>query len=111
MKTLLLLFITLVLIIGAEANANLGRKVNIGASDEVATTSETRVNEDINKEINTVDEANIDEDDTNPSAGNYGHGGSSTDIYGHRHCPFPIDKPPNLCSKKVNEISRNCLHD
>ncbi|PSS35930.1 hypothetical protein CEY00_Acc00434 [Actinidia chinensis var. chinensis] len=107
MKTLLLLFVTLVLILGAQANTNLGRKVNTGASDEAATTSGTRVNEDINKEINTMNEANTGEDDANPSAGNYGHGGSSTDT----HHTFSVDNRPDLCSKKVSETGRNCPQD
>ncbi|GFS39318.1 hypothetical protein Acr_00g0062270 [Actinidia rufa] len=107
MKTLLLLLVILVLIIGAQANANLGRKVNIGASDEAATTSGTRVNKAINNEINSVDEANTGEDDANPSAGNYGHGGSSIDT----HHTFSVDNRPDLCSKKVSETGLNCPQD
>ena len=82
----------------AQANANLGRKVTVGASDEAATTLENGANEDTNNKINNVDKVDI----ANASARNYGHGASSTDT----HHTYSIDRI--YAQKKVSETGRRC---
>ncbi|CAL5331295.1 unnamed protein product [Camellia sinensis] len=116
MKTSLLLFVTLVVVVGAlqAANAkrltkadrqllrdaNWSRKVNVGSSDK-STIDGTKVAEE--NTDNTNEDADSSDGDTNNSFGKLGHSGPSTDT----HHGYDVENRPE-CPKKVSQTSNPC---
>ncbi|GMP42662.1 hypothetical protein CsSME_00012324 [Camellia sinensis var. sinensis] len=116
MKTSLLLFVTLVVVVGAlqAANAkrltkadrqllrdaNWSRKVNVGSSDK-STIDGTKVAEE--NTDNTNEDADSSDGDTNNSFGKLGHSGPSADT----HHGYDVENRPE-CPKKVSQTSNPC---
>ncbi|KAL7203872.1 hypothetical protein ACSBR2_017014 [Camellia fascicularis] len=116
MKTSLLLFVTLVVIVGALqaanakrltkadrqllSDANMNRKVNVGSRDK-SSIDGTKVAEE--NTDNTNEDADSSDDDTNNSFGKLGHSDPSTDT----HHGYDVENRP-VCPKKVSQTSNPC---